>query len=136
MHEGVMEKLNVIMDERLKRLENLSEKMDLSIRIAEKIIQGQQQETLIQQSREFQENWPAMKRIFTSGFEREIAVNRRDSFMQALQARMNEEKDYIPAIRGLDYESAHLGTTWLQNIVDDLTRRALAHLPSCKSGVI
>jgi hypothetical protein len=45
---------------------------------------------------------------------------------------MNEEADYIHAIRGLDYESALIGTAWLQNIIDDLTKRALDHLPSCR----
>jgi bifunctional UDP-N-acetylglucosamine pyrophosphorylase / glucosamine-1-phosphate N-acetyltransferase len=134
LHEGAMEKLDIVIDERLKRLENLSEKMDLSIRIAEKITRGQQQETLIHQSREFQESWPLIKETLTGGYEQEMDAVRRDQFLRALQSRMSEEKDYIHAIRGLDYENAVLGTTWLQNIVDELTNRALDHLPSCKSG--
>jgi hypothetical protein len=132
LHEGAMEKLDIIIAERLKRLENLSEKMDLSIRIAEKITSGPQQETLIRQSREFEENWPAIEKCFTGGYELNVDTDHREQFIRALHTRMSEEADYIHAIRGLDYESARIGTAWLQIILEDITSRALDHLPSCR----
>ncbi len=131
--EGAFEKLDTVIHERLNRMESLSEKMDLSIRIAEKITSGAQQQTLISQSRELQENWPAIEKYLTGGYEQEVDTQRRDLFIRALQSVMNEKNDYINTIRGLDYESALMGTTWLQNIVDHITTKALDHLPSCKA---
>ena len=133
LHEGALTRLDIVVDDRLKRLESLSEKMDLSIRVAEKITSGPQRETLIRQSREFQENWPAMKRCLTDGDEEEDDTERRDGFIHSLQSRMNAHEDYIRTIRGLDYEISSRGTAWLQSIVDRLTGSALGHLPTCRA---
>jgi len=133
LHEGALDKLRIIIRERLNRLQNLSEKMDLSIRIAEKITTGPQREVLIRQSREFQENWPAIEKCFTSGDETDIDTARREQFVRALQPHVEENSPYLHAIRCLDYENAALGTAWLQCIVDNITGRALDYLPSCKA---
>jgi hypothetical protein len=107
--------------------------MDFSIRIAEKITSGPQREGLIRQAREFQENWPAIISCLIGGFEQEVDTKRRDQFLDLLQPHIDRKEDYIQTIRGLDHDTAITGTTWLQNIVDDITHRALHHLPSCRS---
>lgn len=132
LHAGALEKIQIVIEERLHRLKSLSEKMDLSIRIAEKITSGPQQETLIRQSREFQENWPAAENIFKDGREQGVQTEKRDLFIQALQDEIQKNNDYIHTIRGLDHGISLLGTTWLQGIIDDLTSRVLEHLPSCR----
>ena len=132
LHAGALEKIDIVIRERLCRLKNLSEKMDLSIRIAEKITSGPQRENLIRQSREFQENWPAMEKILMDGHEEEVDKEKRDRFIQTLHADAQEQNDYIHTIRGLDHDIALLGTVWLQGIIDDLTNRVLEQLPSCR----
>jgi bifunctional UDP-N-acetylglucosamine pyrophosphorylase / glucosamine-1-phosphate N-acetyltransferase len=133
LYAGALDNLDMIMEERRNRLQSLSEKMDLSIRIAEKITSGPQREGLIRQSREFQENWPAIIGCLTGGFEQEVDTKRRDQFLDLLQPHIGRKEDYIQTIRGLDHDTAVTGTTWLQNIVDDITHRALYHLPTCRS---
>jgi len=131
--EGALEKLAIILAERLVRLQNLSEKMDLSVRIAKKIINGPQRQTLIRQSREFQENWPAVEKCLTGHHEEALGTENRDMFIQALRSRINDDVDYIHTIRGLEHEISLTGTSWLENIVDGITSRALEHLPACRN---
>jgi hypothetical protein len=131
--EGALEKLDLIVTERLSRLQSLSEKMDLSVRVAKKIISGPQRTALIKQSREFQENWLTVEQSLTSRHEEGIDTERRDIFIRSLQSRMNRDVDYIHTIRGLDHEIAMTGTAWLQNIVDCVTSRTLDHLPTCRT---
>ncbi|MDD5168207.1 MAG: UDP-N-acetylglucosamine pyrophosphorylase [Syntrophales bacterium] len=133
LHEGVIEKLAIIVAERLNRMRTLAGKMDLSIRIAERITSGPQREGLILQSRELQENWPAIEKCFTNGYEKEVSVDKRDEFISLLQSCMNGEGNYINTIRGLDHDLSALGTSWLQEIIDNIKRRALEHLPSCRA---
>ena len=133
LHEGALEKLDIVIAERLKRLQNLAEKMDLSIRVAEKITSGPQREALIRQSREFQENWPAMEQFLLGGTDEEVESDKRDAFIRALGFRSNDQDGYIQSIRCLDHEAAVLGTAWLQGIVECLTQGAFKHLPSCRA---
>ncbi len=132
LYDGAREKIDIVIKERLYRLTNLSEKMDLSIRIAEKITSGPQRETLTRQSREFQENWPAAERIFTTGLEEKVETEKRDRFIHALQAEALKRNDYIQTIRGLDHDISLIGTAWLQAIIDRLTNDVLEQLPSCR----
>ena len=132
LHQGVDEKLKLIVDERLSRMGSLAAKMDLSIRIAEKVTNGPQRQGLIRQSRELQENWPAIEKCLRQGYEQQIGTEKRDQFIEALLDGLNGEDGYIRTIRGLDHDLSNLGTAWLQDIVDQMTARALDQLPSCR----
>ena len=118
--------------ERLKRLQFLSEKMEKSIKICEKKFGGAEGKTLMEQKRELLENWPKLEECFTKGYEEEIDLKNRDSFIQIIHDKSEESSDYIKIIKGLNPESSSIGTAWLQAIVDHVISRALDTIPAYK----
>ena len=133
LYEGAVEKLDIILRERLARFRTLSEKMETSIRISEKILSGQRRDDLIRQSREFMENWPAIEASLTSGGEGDIGSANRQT-MQNIIEKNNTGKimDYISCIQDLDSETVNIGVGWLQSIVDDVSERIFSLIPACK----
>jgi UDP-N-acetylglucosamine/UDP-N-acetylgalactosamine diphosphorylase len=130
LFEGALSRLDLIVSERIERLRQLSEKMDLSIRIAEKITSSPQRETLIRQAREFQEHWPAMEKALSAGQEEGMETEARERFLRTFLDPKSGGGNYLQAVRCLDHDDAQLGTTWLQGVVDGLARQALGFLPS------
>jgi UDP-N-acetylglucosamine/UDP-N-acetylgalactosamine diphosphorylase len=133
LYAGAMDKLEISIDERLKRFRDLSGKMEISIELGRNAARKGTQEKLLKQKKEFSENWPRLEEIFTSGKEITVDLTNRDSFIKVIHNRMKDEGDYIRVIQGLDRDASIKGTAWLQNIVDHITRTALIHLPSCNS---
>jgi len=133
LYAGTMDKLEISIDERLKRFRDLSCKMETSIELGRNAAKKGTQEKLLKQKKEFSENWPRLEEIFTSGKEITVDLTNRDSFIKVIHNRMKDESDYIRVIQGLDRDASIMGTAWLQNIVDHITRTALIHLPSCNS---
>ena len=130
LYAGAVEKLQLSIKERLKRFQNLSEKMEKSIEIGEKNLSGTDWKTLLRQKKELLENWPRLEECFTGGYEKEIDLKNRDSFIQTIHDRLEESSDYIGIIKGLNPESSSIGTAWLQTIVNHLIRRAMDVIPS------
>jgi UDP-N-acetylglucosamine/UDP-N-acetylgalactosamine diphosphorylase len=133
LYEGAVEKLDIIIQDRLARFRALSEKMETSIRISEKILSGERRDNLIRQSREFMENWPAIEASLTSGREGDIGSAHRQT-MQNIIEKNNTGKimDYISCIQDLDSETVNIGVGWLQSIVDDVSERIFSLIPACK----
>jgi hypothetical protein len=133
LYAGAMDNLEIAIDERLKRFEDLSGKMETSIELGRNAVKKGTQEKLLKQKKEFSENWPKLEETFTSGKEITVDLTNRDSFIKVIHNRMKDESDYIRVIQGLDRDASIMGTAWLQNIVDHVIRTALIHLPSCNS---
>jgi len=133
LYAGAMDNLEIAVEERLKRFRDLSDKVKASLppgrKAAKKRIQGK----LLKQKREFSENWSRIEEAFTSEKEITADLKNRDSFLRVIRDRMQDEKDYIRAIQGLDRDVSIMGTAWLQHVVDHIMRAALIHLPSCNS---
>lgn len=132
LYAGAVEKLQLSITERLKRLRDLSEKMEKSIKIAEKKLSRAEGKTLMEQKRELLENWPKLEECFTKRYEEEINLENRDSFIKIIHDRLEKSSDYIKTIQGLNPESSSLGTAWLQAIVDHIISRTLEAFPSYK----
>ncbi len=132
LYAGAVEKLQLSIKERLKRLQDLSGKMEKSIKIGEKKLSGSDWKTLLRQKTELLENWPRLEECFTRGYEEEIDLKNRDSFIQTIHNRLEEFSDYIEIIKELNPESSSIGTAWLQAIVDHLIKSALEAIPSYK----
>ncbi len=131
LYEGAVEKLEMAIEERLKRFEALSEKMEMSIEIGRKILKSEPGEKLLMQKKEFMTNWPGIKECFAEKKEETIALKERDSFLQIIHGRLKEEDTgYINTIQSLDNGAILTGSTWLQAIVDQITNNALDVIPS------
>ena len=134
LYEGAVEKLEMAIEERLKRFEALSEKMEISIEIGRKILKGKTGEKALRQQKEFLTNWQRIKECFTEKMEETCALKERDSFLQIIRQKLQEEeRNYIKVIQSLDMGASLTGSAWLQAIVDRITNNALDVIPSFKS---
>jgi len=131
LYEGVRETLAVAIDERLKRFRVLSEKMEQSMSIAGRIVDGEAAGDLIGLKREFLNNWSEIEECFAGNYEEQAARDERDDFC-AIMRKMVAEGDagYLSAIQSLDAEAKGKGTFWLQSIVDDIAGRVFDLIPS------
>ncbi len=132
LYSGALENLNLLIKERLTRFRVVSEKMEQSIKIGARKFSGTEWETLSRQKRELLENWPKLEECFTGGYEEEIDLNKRDSFIKIIHDRLDESPDYIKTIKSISAENSSIGTAWLQDIVTHIISRALQTIPSHK----
>jgi UDP-N-acetylglucosamine/UDP-N-acetylgalactosamine diphosphorylase len=130
LYEGVVEKLEMALDEREKRFEALSEKMDRSIEIGKSILSESTNES-VRAQQELRSRWDELRRCFTDDHEKQAGCDVRDPFLRAMETRRGEKgNDYIAVIQSLSIDEKAQGTAWLQAIVDDIVRRAVAVVPS------
>jgi len=122
LYEGVLDKIEMALMERINRFKFLSEKMERSIRIAEDLAQGEKGRQLIVQKKKFIENWEKIEECLTDKRE-DVACEKRDAFCEIIKKRIDAgETDYIKTIQSLDAEESSIGTQWLQEIVDQIHR--------------
>jgi UDP-N-acetylglucosamine/UDP-N-acetylgalactosamine diphosphorylase len=129
LYEGAMSVLKAALDERLTRFKALSEKMETSIRIGEKILKGSKKKALLQQQKELLENWSDLAKCFAGG-EEQTGLQERTLFKEGLKPLMDQGGEYVQVIQGLDPALSRTGARWLQQMVDDILDRALTRLPS------
>ncbi len=129
--EGALEVLDGAMAERILRLGALAGKMEQSIAIAEKVLQGRTKAAHLKHKRELLNNWPEAEKRLAGLADDSIGNNERSHFLQAIDERLSKGAgDYIDFIQALDRESADAGSAWLQSVVDAVVSRALDALPS------
>lgn len=128
VYEGALKALDRIIEERRYRMEELASKMNVSIKLAKRVLSGPSLKALVNQSHAFAQNWPAMDRVFTSGLEEELGVAVRERFVALLSCQAGNA--YLSTIKSLDGNTARLGTRWLKAIADGIITRATAVLPS------
>lgn len=133
LYAGAMDKLEIAIEERLKRFKALSEKMELSIDLGVNVFKREAKESLFKQKKEFSENWPKLEATFTDGREKTVDLKNRDEFIRIVHDGIKDNNGYIKVIQGLDRNASAMGTAWLQNIVDHIMGAALDHLPSFRS---
>ncbi len=128
LYMGMMDTLESMTEERINQFRAFSEKMEASIALGEKI---RYKKTILKQKKEFLENWPKIETCFKSGHETRIDQKNRDDFAGIIHHKISRGgKNYLQVIKSLDKRESAIGTQWLQNIVDDITRSSLNHLPS------
>jgi len=123
--DGLKEKLNMAIKERVKRLG------ELCLKMPDPDIANKTSERLMNQKNELRDRWPEMEDVFKTHENKEDNLSIRDSFLETINRGIKMTgKDYIPVIRGLSVENATQGTKWLQGIVDDIAAQVLESIPS------
>lgn len=121
--DGLIEKLSMVIKERVKRIG------ELCLKMPDSDIAKETPEKLMCQKKELRDRWPAMKGAFKANNEGDLSI--RDLFLEAINCTINiSGRDYIPVIKDLSAENAAQGTKWLQGIVDDITTQILKIIPS------
>ncbi len=130
MLSGLKEKLNMGIDERIKRLKDLGQKMTDSVKSDDK---GTAATKPTRQKTELIEKW--------SDLEETVSLLRNpvkdkfpelmERFLESIESGIKMSgKDYIRVIKGLSSDSSQIGTQWLQYIVDHSIDEILQKLPS------
>ena len=131
LYEGALEVLDGAMEERIARLRALAGKMETSIAVAEKVLQGREKVAHLRHKRELLQNWPEVQKKLSGLADDSIGEGGRSLFLSAIDERLPKgADDYIAFVRALDRESADAGSAWLQSVVDTVVSRALDSLPS------
>jgi len=112
LYEGVLEKLNLGIKERIKRLEDFILKSSDFILASEKL--RKQSQVLAQQ-------WPGIKNLFHSFQESDGEDQLKNNFIKTIQVSLNKhENNYLKTITNLTPEEKIIGTRWLQGILDQI----------------
>ena len=123
--DGLKEKLNMAIEERVKRLGELCSKMP------DPNIAKETSERLMRQKNELRDRWPEMEEALKVNKIKEGDLGIRDLFLETINRGIKMlGKDYIQVIKGLSVENANQGTKWLQGIVDDITVQLIELIPS------
>ena len=131
LYEGVLDKLGMALNERIKRLKALSDKMPESAKRYRKVVRGQVDEKLLRQKQELFDKWQEVEAVFASGREAPGDHSCREPFLEQIERAVREKgSDYVGVIQGLDDTWSAEGTRWLQGIVDGINRQVLDLMPS------
>jgi UDP-N-acetylglucosamine/UDP-N-acetylgalactosamine diphosphorylase len=126
--EGLCATLEVAIEERLKRLDGLRQKMPRSIEIHRAQAGEAASVQVLAESQELFDKWPmVMERLSADAIIGDLKL--RDRFLEDLSKQVQAEGTaYVTVIRGLAPEMVETGTQWLQGIVDAVVAICLSEL--------
>ncbi|MBW1689551.1 MAG: UDP-N-acetylglucosamine pyrophosphorylase [Deltaproteobacteria bacterium] len=131
LYNGALEKLEIIIDERIQRLGKVAEKMPQSIEVYHGVMGEKASQKNIQLRREFFEQWARAEEFLRECSHRTGDRAKRDEFLELIQGAIRERgKDYLKVIKGMDHDGTALGTEWLQGVVAEINSEAAEIIPS------
>ena len=124
IHAGLLDKVSMAKNERLKRLEAMAQKMPES---TEAIHKGRAATA----RQAFHANIREVLALFRSDSTFGKAENKRDPFLDALFAhRQHQDGSYIEVIQSLPPALSKQGTLWLDQIINELCHQTKMILPA------
>ncbi|TFG23301.1 MAG: hypothetical protein EU529_07840 [Promethearchaeota archaeon] len=126
LYEGAIEKLDVVLNERIKRFKALSNKMEKSIELYKTVMGNRMSEDLIKQKIELFENIEKIEKGFNECVSYLGDETKKAQFLE----NIDTSKDYINAIQSLNEKASKIGTDWLLSIVEKTRNTILNFLPS------
>jgi bifunctional UDP-N-acetylglucosamine pyrophosphorylase/glucosamine-1-phosphate N-acetyltransferase len=128
---GALDLIESAIGERIKQLQVFSERMHKSV--ARGKSKGGGEEDILRRQLELAEKWPELEACFQAPLEAGDVIRYRDTFLDMFLKQGVPSDDYIAVIKALNADARQAGTQWLQRIVDLVSGRALAVLPSFQS---
>jgi len=127
LYEGALEKLDVIFNERIKRFNQLADKMEKSIELYKSIKGNEVSNDLINQKRDLLENIQEIEKGFNECLSYSGDKEMKDEFLNNIDFT---NKDYINEIQNLSKKIKKVGTSWLLSIVANTKNVIMNYLPS------
>ena len=125
IYAGLLDKLTLAKNERMKRLQVLAEKVKPSSGDGAAIKRD------LAGRKEFHEKFVEIERLFAGGIQDDAAEKIRDGFLSNFdKATRGSDTNYIAVIQGLPAHISEKGTLWLQRIVDTFCEKAKILVPS------
>ncbi len=116
LHKGAVEKLDMSIKERSKRLGAVIEIAPAS-----------------KSSKALKDNWHEIEDVFKVGAETIGDSQQKDEFLKIINHAISENGlDYIKVIKGLDKSESGVGVEWLQGLVDDICNNVRGRVPGLK----
>ena len=120
---GALEKIDMNIFERIRRLEEVAMGMPTSIELYRKV--KRRSDGIIEWKRRFHERWPYIKESLIKSKDVMGDLKKKEFFLGYLEDSIKKRgKDYLSAIKGLSKEEAKVGSLWLQDIVDRIAQGA------------
>lgn len=133
LHKGAVAKIEMAIDERLKRLGDVAKKMPRSIEIHKERAGKKALENLFYSEQEFFDRWPDIEGVIMDSYDFEGNSQIKEMFLNIIDKRLGSEpRDYITVIKGLSKNESEIGIDWLQELVEDISRKVFALLPTLK----
>ncbi len=131
LYQGALEKIEMVISERIKRLKEVADKMPRSIELYKKMMEKHALQRQQDLKKELFEQWSNIEGFLTDSFKKEGNLEKRDEFLDLIQQKIDEKgKNYIEAIKGLENSGTTIGTEWLQGLVDEITNQIPNIIPS------
>jgi len=133
LFDGLKEKLDMAIAERIHRFKALTQKMSDSVRAYQYHTKEKENESrlVLQQKKELYKRWTELEENFKYQRNTEEKTSLRDIFLEKIDIGIKTSgKDYISVIKGLSIEDKNAGTGWLQGIVDSITAESFKIIPS------
>lgn len=125
IYAGVLDKLNLAKNERIKRLEDMASKISVSSEKGGSKRQGEAGRG------EFHDKVYLIRELFVRDITGNPNIEHRNSFLKALDEQKRDKGlNYIETIQSLPDETSQEGVLWLDQIVGDYCQKAGAILPS------
>ncbi len=136
LYEGILDKLEMAIKERIERFRALVQKMPESAEKYRKIVKERGNERLLRQKQELFDRWQDVEAALARSREDGGDSSHREPFLEQVNRLIKEKGcDYVAVIHGLDKSWSARGTKWLQGIVDAVNEKVLELLPSFKREV-
>ncbi len=131
--DGLREKLNIGIDERIIRLKGFAENVYETIKEEGSINRSEEPSKPLQQKIELYTKWVGIHDVLQTLRNNEGNIESRDLFLEKIQNKIKETgKDYISLIKDLEHDTSKIGTKWLRGIADHVVNEVLMILSSYK----
>lgn len=132
---GLKEKLNMAIDERIKRFKDLCDKMQNAAVSDQYLANDKLSSIVVRQKHELYRMRTRLEESFVELRNNAGDQVLRDFFLEKIAIGIKKwGKDYITVIKGLESKDSKTGTMWLQGIVDDITMKLLEIIPSFRNN--
>ena len=128
LYQGGQDVIERALLERLKRMEEMVEKVASSIDRAGAFFQDEKGKAAVKEQETLVRQWPGIQGLFSPGQEQISGEGEGAPFLQVWETTSCRADNYISAIRDIPSETAILGVQWLQSIVTGITARGMSLL--------
>lgn len=130
LFEGLLSKISLNVEERIKRLEELCDKMPLAIAMISH--EDDRPKVILEQNKELFDKKEVVTELLRLLLKSETGDERtRQEFLEGLErARQEQGNDYLTVIKALNQTEVNAGTIWLRSVVDFIVDRIGDVLPS------
>jgi bifunctional UDP-N-acetylglucosamine pyrophosphorylase/glucosamine-1-phosphate N-acetyltransferase len=134
IYQGALEKLEMVISERIDRLGKVAEKMPQSIEVYNRVTNEKGAQKNVQLKREFFDQWAHLEGFLRECLHATGDQEKRGSVGELIHGMIGERGgDYITVIKSMDDDGAALCTEWLQGLVDEINAGAAEIIPSLAS---